>query len=162
MARDGESAKMNPEPAIEPDQHGVSRPTTEDVSSQPDGIGLEGIDQPLGPDRPSWFGRLKRLLIGKPRDLADKSLRSYVELGQRLGMPSASFFAVGTDAVDELEQLCLMIAKKFPKSTFFAGQLVFQKDTWLHRFLHNQTAYSLQRRLQWAGLPMVILPTRVR
>ena len=51
---------------------------------------------------------------------------------------------------------------KFPKATFFAGQLVFQKDTWLHRLLHNQTAYSLQRRLQWAGVPMVILPTRVR
>jgi hypothetical protein len=39
---------------------------------------------------------------------------------------------------------------------------VFEKDTWVHRFLHNQTAYALQRRLQWAGLPMVILPTRVR
>jgi hypothetical protein len=69
---------------------------------------------------------------------------------------------VGTDAVDELEHNCLEIARKFPKATFFAGQLVFQKDTWLHRLLHNQTAYSLQRRLQWAGVPMVILPTRVR
>jgi hypothetical protein len=64
--------------------------------------------------------------------------------------------------VDELEHNCLEIARRFPKATFFAGQLVFQKDTWLHRFLHNQTAYSLQRRLQWAGVPMVILPTRVR
>ncbi len=92
----------------------------------------------------------------------EQSLRQYVDLGRRLGMPSMSFFAVGTDAVDELERNCLEIAHKFPKATFFAGQLVFQKDTWLHRFLHNQTAYSLQRRLQWAGVPMVILPTRVR
>ena len=61
-----------------------------------------------------------------------------------------------------LEQLCLEVARRFPKSVVFAGQLVFQKDTWLHRLLHNQTAYSLQRRLQWAGIPMVILPTRVR
>jgi hypothetical protein len=43
----------------------------------------------------------------------------------------------------------------------FAGQLVFRRDTWLHRLLHNQTAYAIQRRLHWAGLPMVILPTRV-
>lgn len=96
------------------------------------------------------------------RDYCIESLQQYVDLGRRLGMPSSSFLAVGTDAVDELERTCLEIARKFPKSTFFAGQLVFQKDTWLHRLLHNQTAYSLQRRLQWAGVPMVILPTRVR
>ena len=70
--------------------------------------------------------------------------------------------AIDTDAVDGLETVCLEVAQKYPKATFFAGQLVFQKDTWLHRLLHNQTAYMLQRRLQWIGLPMVILPTRVR
>lgn len=96
------------------------------------------------------------------REYCEDSLHKYVDLGQRLGMPSTSIYTVGTDAVDELEHNCLEIAHKFPKATFFAGQLVFQKDTWLHRFLHNQTAYSLQRRLQWAGVPMVILPTRVR
>ena len=48
------------------------------------------------------------------------------------------------------------------KVVFFAGQLLFEQDTWYHRLLHNQTAFSLQRRLQWVGLPMVILPTRVR
>lgn len=92
----------------------------------------------------------------------EESLQKYVDLGRRLGIPSISYLSVGTDAVDELEHACLEIAHKFPKATFFAGQLVFLKDTWLHRLLHNQTAYSLQRRLQWAGVPMVILPTRVR
>jgi amino acid transporter len=92
----------------------------------------------------------------------EDSLQKYVDLSQRLGMPATSIYTVGTDAVDELEHNCLEVAHRFPKATFFAGQLVFQKDTWLHRFLHNQTAYSLQRRLQWAGVPMVILPTRVR
>jgi amino acid transporter len=90
------------------------------------------------------------------------SLASYVDLAQRLGMPSVSFMAIGTDAVDELEQLCLEIAKRFPKVVFFAGQLVFARDTWWQRLFHNQTAYSLQRRLQWDGVPMVILPTRVK
>jgi len=92
----------------------------------------------------------------------EESLRRYVDLGRRLGMPSTSFLAIDTDAVDGLENICLEIARRYPKATFFAGQLVFQKDSWLRRMLHNQTAYSLQRRLQWAGVPMVILPTRVR
>ena len=95
-------------------------------------------------------------------EFCEDSLSKYVDLSRRLGMPATSLYTVGTDAVDELERNCLEIAHQFPKATFFAGQLVFQKDTWLHRFLHNQTAYSLQRRLQWAGVPMVILPTRVR
>jgi hypothetical protein len=92
----------------------------------------------------------------------DESLARYVDLARRLGVPATACSAIGTDAVDELESLCLDAARKFPKVTVFAGQLVFEKDTWVHRFLHNQTAYALQRRLQWAGLPMVILPTRVR
>jgi amino acid transporter len=92
----------------------------------------------------------------------EDSLQKYCDLARRLGMPAASFMAIDTDAVDGLEAVCLEVAQKYPKSTFFAGQLVFQKDTWLHRLLHNQTAYMLQRRLQWIGLPMVILPTRVR
>jgi amino acid transporter len=90
------------------------------------------------------------------------SLGQYVDLARRLGMPATSYMRIGTDAVDELEELCLEVVQDFPRATFFAGQLVFQKDNWMHRLLHNQTAYSLQRRLQWAGFPMVILPTRVR
>jgi hypothetical protein len=92
----------------------------------------------------------------------EEALSKYVDLAQRIGMPATSFMAIGTDAVDGLDQLCREVAKKFPHVLFFAGQLVFQKDTWYQRLLHNETAYSLQRRLQWAGLPMMILPTRVR
>ncbi len=96
------------------------------------------------------------------RQHTQAALDRYVDLARRLGFPATSFMAIGTDAVDELEGLCLEVAKQYPHSTVFAGQLVFERDTWLHRLLHNQTAYSLQRRLHWTGLPMVILPTRVR
>jgi amino acid transporter len=91
-----------------------------------------------------------------------ESLEKYVDHARRLGMPAIGFMSIGTDPVDELEQLCVAVKKRFPRATFFAGQLVFQKDTWYQRLLHNETAYSLQRRLQWDGVPMVILPTRVK
>ena len=96
------------------------------------------------------------------RQHTEHTLKQYVDLARRLGMPAVSYMAIGTDPVDDLEELCRQVAQVFPRATFFAGQLVFQRDTWLHRLLHNQTAYSLQRRLQWSGLPVVILPTRVR
>ncbi len=91
-----------------------------------------------------------------------QSLDKYVDHARRLGMPAIGYMAIGTDPVDELEHLCVAVKKQFPRSVFFAGQLVFQKDTWYQRWLHNETAYSLQRRLQWDGVPMVILPTRVK
>jgi hypothetical protein len=77
-------------------------------------------------------------------------------------MPATSYAAIGTDAVDALEKVCLEVSQVFPKATFFAGQLLFHKETWVDRLLQHQTAFSLQRRLQWAGFPMVILPCRVR
>ena len=96
------------------------------------------------------------------REHTEKSLERYVDLARRLGFRSRAYMAIGTDVVDELEQLCRAVHRDYPKAVVFAGQLVFQRETWYGPFLHNQTAYSLQRRLQWDGVPMVILPTRVR
>ena len=58
-------------------------------------------------------------------------------------MPSTSYMAIGTDPAEELEHLCIEIAKQYPKVIVFAGQLVFQRDSWFQRLLHNQTAYAL-------------------
>jgi len=69
--------------------------------------------------------------------------------------------AIGTEAVEELEKLCLSVAEEFPKVTFFAGQLVFGKERWYQSLLHNQTAFVLQKRLQLAGHALVIVPAKV-
>jgi hypothetical protein len=44
---------------------------------------------------------------------------------------------------------------------FFAGEIVFKHPQWYDRLLHNETAYAIQRRLRYAGVPLVILPVRV-
>jgi hypothetical protein len=44
---------------------------------------------------------------------------------------------------------------------FFGGQLVFRKETFFTRFLHNYAVFSLQRRFYQQGLPLLILPIRV-
>ena len=79
-----------------------------------------------------------------------------------MGLPATSYAAIGTDAVDALEKVCLQVSRDFPKATFLAGQLLFHQETWIDRLPQHQTAFSLQRRLQWAGLPMELLPCRVR
>jgi hypothetical protein len=37
---------------------------------------------------------------------------------------------------------------------------VFKQETFFHRLLHNETPTLIQRRLQWVGVPMVVLPVR--
>jgi amino acid transporter len=96
------------------------------------------------------------------RQHTEEALNKYVDYARRIGIPAVGYMTIGSDAVDELERLCVEVRQKFPRSVVFAGQLVFQRDTWYRRLMHNGTAFSLQRRLQWDNVPMVILPTRVR
>ena len=92
----------------------------------------------------------------------NEDLARFVGLARRLGISAASRMSVGTEPVEEAEGLCRQIAEEFSRGTFFAGQLVFQREKWYQRILHNETAFAIQRRLQWEGVPMVILPVRVR
>ena len=95
------------------------------------------------------------------RHQTEQSLRRYVDLAQRLGLAADYRMAIGTEAVAEAEQLCLTVGTEFPRALFFAGKLVFEQERWYQRLLHNETAYQLQRRLQFAGLNAMVLPVRV-
>ncbi len=90
-----------------------------------------------------------------------EALTKYVELARRLGLPADYRFDIGTDVVETATHLCKSVAKEFPQSTFFTGQLVFRHVHFFHRLLHNETAFAIQRRLQWDGFTTVILPIRV-
>jgi amino acid transporter len=86
----------------------------------------------------------------------------YVDLAARVGIPATGRTALGTDVVDEAEKLCLGVTREFHDVTFFAGQIIFRRDQWFQHLLHNETAFAIQKRLQWNGRTMVILPARVR
>jgi len=90
-----------------------------------------------------------------------RDLEQYVELAQRMGFYAEYRFTVGTDLIEELEQICHDLQKEFRRSIVFAGQLVFQRETVFTRTLHHETAFSIQRRLQFAGIQVIILPIRV-
>jgi len=88
-------------------------------------------------------------------------LARYVALARSQGLPAASAYAMGTDIVDEAEGLCLQIARSHPRATFFAGKVVFRNESWYHRWLHNDAALALLRRLQLAGRVVVVLPAKL-
>jgi amino acid transporter len=88
-------------------------------------------------------------------------LERYLRLACSLGIAATFRYAIGTEVVEEAEKLSLQVAGEFPRTTFFIGKVIFRHEAWYHRLLHNETAFAIQKRLEWAGKPMVILPARV-
>jgi hypothetical protein len=89
-------------------------------------------------------------------------LKKYCSLATELGVPSTYRMAVGTEAVAEAEKLCRAILADFPGVTFIGGKVVFAREQWFQRILHNETATAIQKRLYWMGATMVILPAKVQ
>lgn len=89
------------------------------------------------------------------------ALEKYKDLSFRLGFPADYIYDVGTDVVETAANLCMKISKKYPRSIFFLGELIFEKSKWYHRILHNQTSYAIFRKIKYRGLPMVLIPAKI-
>ena len=85
----------------------------------------------------------------------------YVDYMRQRGFSCEAASAVGIDVVAEAANLAPKILLRFPHAVFFGGQLVFQRDTFMTRFLHNYAVFAVQRRFYQQGLPLLILPIRV-
>ena len=88
-------------------------------------------------------------------------LEKYVALAQRMGVYAEYRYTLGTDLISELETMSLDVTREFRRCVVFTGQLVFEKENLFTRSLHHETAFSVQRRLQFRGVQVVILPIRV-
>ncbi len=96
--------------------------------------------------------------IEKMRAQRELDLQRYESLARSWGLETAHHFALGTDVVEELEKLAVAVAGERPDTLFVAGQVVFQRETFTRRLLHNDVAFNLQRRLVHRGLDVVVLP----
>ncbi len=88
----------------------------------------------------------------------EQELGKYETAMRRRGYYAESHWAVGTDVVREVMELAPVIAERFPRAIFFGGQLVFARDNFITRLLHNSIVFSLQRRFYHLGLPFMIMP----
>jgi hypothetical protein len=80
---------------------------------------------------------------------------------QRQGSYAESMAYMGVDILEEADKVIEVVSKRFPHAVMFGGQLVFPKETLWNRWLHNDTAFSLQRKFYQSGIPFVVLPIRV-
>jgi amino acid transporter len=99
--------------------------------------------------------------VDRVRLRTEEALQRYVDLAHRLRLAADYRMDGGTEAVAVAERLCVELAKEFPRAVVFAGKLGFQRERWFQLLLHNETAYALQRRLQFQGMSAMVLPVRV-
>lgn len=99
--------------------------------------------------------------VDRIRETTEDGMRKYVDLGERLGYAATYRTALATEVVPEAVKICTEVARTHPHAVVFAGKLVFEKEAWYQRILHNETAYALQRQLQFVGISCMVLPVRV-
>lgn len=107
-------------------------------------------------DRFKGEKEVKRVL-----EFVEEDLNKYVALVRKWGYYAERRYSMGVDVVDEATKLCLLIAREFPRALFFAGHLVYEQPTLITRILHEQTGEEIQRRLQFEGHTVIMLPIRV-
>ena len=89
------------------------------------------------------------------------ALEKYVELARSYGFNAEYRMDTGTEVVETATDLIAEITKEYYHSIVFSGRLAFRVENFYHRILHNETSYTIQRRLQWKGITNVILPIRM-
>ncbi|MDO9100870.1 MAG: hypothetical protein Q7J20_01150 [Candidatus Nitrotoga sp.] len=60
-----------------------------------------------------------------------------------------------------MDNLVQEVMTECPNSVCFATKLIFVNDNTLVRWLHNQTALTMQRHFHLRGQQMVILPMKI-
>jgi len=99
--------------------------------------------------------------VERTRADAEAALKQYVALAHRFRLAAEYRVALGTEVLNAGVEVCEQVARAYPRSVFFLGKLIFERETFFQRLLHNETAYQLQQRLQFSGMNAMVLPVRV-
>jgi len=91
----------------------------------------------------------------------EANLERYAAWARSQGMNADYRMSIGTEAVENITEMCKQIAEEYPRAIFFLGKLIFKEEKWYYRILHNETPNAIQRRLQFDGLQAIVLPIRV-
>lgn len=98
--------------------------------------------------------------IGNLRTAVARETGRYAAYMSSRGFHAEAIHKIGAELVPAAQDLGRELFEKHPNAVFFGGQLVFENDTFLNRFLHNFAVFAMLRNFQREGIPFVILPVR--
>lgn len=99
--------------------------------------------------------------LEKMRKEVNDHLEYFVNYCHQYGLAAEAYAVYGTDTVEELTKSAVKISKKYSNCIFFSSKLIFEHDNLITRFLHNETALTVQRNLHLSGKELVILPMKI-
>lgn len=95
------------------------------------------------------------------RTEVNQNLQYFVDYCHQYGIAAEAYAHFGTDTVEELTKMAILVSKKYPNCIFFSSKLIFEHDNLITRFLHNETPLTVQRNLHLEGKELVILPMKI-
>jgi len=87
-----------------------------------------------------------------------KRLQYFVKYAQQFDIPAKALSAYGTNPIELLQELAEKAKAECPNCIFFSAKVVPQKENWLTKSLHNDTAFLLHRNLYLSGMQMIMIP----
>lgn len=99
--------------------------------------------------------------LGNLQSSVARETQRYADYMKAHGIHGEAIYAIGTEIVTTARDLAVKLLEKYPNAIFFGGQLVFKKETYFTRLLHNFAVFGLQREFFKQGMPFFVLPIRV-
>jgi amino acid transporter len=88
-------------------------------------------------------------------------VRKYAECMRSRNIHAEARSVIGPEILTTAFSIGCELAETYPNATFFGGQLVFDRETYITRLLHNFTVFGMQREFFRNGMPFFVLPIRV-
>ncbi len=99
--------------------------------------------------------------IEKLKENITDALEKYKTLAHRFGLEAEVRMEISTDLIETAAKICVQLSDEIKNITVFTGKLAFKEEKFIHGILHNETAFSLQRKLQPHGIMTIILPITI-
>jgi len=109
-------------------------------------------------DADNFGGEAK--LVELQKDV-EGDLRIYTNYMNHLGYAVDCRRSYGPDKLAELAKMCDSVQRDYKDIIYFSAKLIFEKENFFTRLLHNNTTYALQRQLHFKGMSLMVLPMRV-
>ncbi len=84
-----------------------------------------------------------------------------VKMMQKLGYSAESHVSVGLDIGDEAAKNAQEVHQRHPTSVFIGGQVVLADETLFSHWMHNQTLFTIQRRIFELEYPFITVPVYI-
>ena len=99
--------------------------------------------------------------IGHLQSSVARETQRYADYMKAHGYHAEAVYEIGTEIVSTALVLAAKLTEEYPDTIFFGGQLVFNRETYFTRLLHNFAVFVLQREFFKQGMPFFVLPIRV-